>query len=437
MKRIISLLILISLCITLFSCMPNLKRFAVKFADDKVKVSESIKKSDEYVGFVNNVNDFAIKLAASVNGDTDDGANFGISPVSAYMSLAIACEISDEETRQEILHALGITYEEMTSMTKYLYALCNEEYTYVDQYDETKSLGLSRLSASIWTKEGTSLKTNKVNSLTSKLMCDVYAASYKEGTAQKMINQYVEYKTHGVSNGNLKFPANTDLAIVCTYYIQEVWNSLGRNMSLTMEYHDFVNSDGSKSAMPLLRGHYEEGRMYESATFSAFYIDTANGFRMHFVIPSEDKSVSDVFTQRNISRVLNIQNYSHKDEINKELHYTRILFPEFKASFNGTLNNVLKDDFGINRLFENGAASFSSLSNDPLSYKNVLHKCDVNVSTNGFDGESVYGTGGTTPSAPEEYAKIYHDYALERSFGFIITDPNGLIVYTGVINNID
>ena len=42
--------------------MPNLKKFAVKFADDKVIFSEEVKSSEEYQKFLKDVNSFAINF---------------------------------------------------------------------------------------------------------------------------------------------------------------------------------------------------------------------------------------------------------------------------------------------------------------------------------------------------------------------------------------
>lgn len=417
--------------------MPNLKKFALKFADDKVTVSEEVKSSEEYQKFLKDVNDFAAKLAVSTNASLGEGSSFCVSPVSAYMSLAIACEISDEATREEILQGLNMTYDEMKAMTKYLHASLNEKYTLIDGFEEKKTTGYSQLSSSVWVREGTKLKQGAVDALTSDYMCDVYRASFIDGTAKNMINQYVEYKTHGVSDGDLEFAADTSLAIISTLYVKEIWDSIGRNMSLSLDYHNFKNSDGSITQTPLLLGHYEQGRIYETSTFSTFYIDTVNGYRLHFLIPAEQKTVSDVFTERNINWITSIQDYSHVDEQMQELHYTRILFPEFEVSYSGALNDVLSRDFSVNRLFSKDGARFDSFTSDPVSCRSIIHKCDLKVKTNGFDGKPVAGVGNTLAETPEGYVNVYHEYSVERSFGFIITDPCGTIVYAGAVNDLN
>lgn len=417
--------------------MPNLKKFALKFADDKVTVSEEVKSSEEYQKFLKDVNDFAAKLAVSTNASLGEGSSFCVSPVSAYMSLAIACEISDEATREEILQGLNMTYDEMKAMTKYLHASLNEKYSLIDGFEEKKTTGYSQLSSSVWVREGTKLKQGAVDALTSDYMCDVYRASFIDGTAKNMINQYVEYKTHGVSDGDLEFAADTSLAIISTLYVKEIWDSIGRNMSLSLDYHNFKNSDGSITQTPLLLGHYEQGRIYETSTFSTFYIDTVNGYRLHFLIPAEQKTVSDVFTERNINWITSIQDYSHVDEQMQELHYTRILFPEFEVSYSGALNDVLSRDFSVNRLFSKDGSRFDSFTSDPVSCRSIIHKCDLKVKTNGFDGKPVAGVSNTLAETPEGYVNVYHEYYVERSFGFIITDPCGTIVYAGAVNDLN
>ena len=133
MKRIIALLIVAVMCITLVSCMPNLKKFAIRFANDKVAITEDVIKSEEYRAFSEKLESFSSKISADIYKKYGASNNFCISPVSIYMSLAVAAECSTGETRQEILDALGMSYEELNTYTKYFYAQHNGEYKYLDE----------------------------------------------------------------------------------------------------------------------------------------------------------------------------------------------------------------------------------------------------------------------------------------------------------------
>ena len=39
-------------------------------------------------------------------------------------------------------------------------------------------------------------------------------------------------------------------------------------------------------------------------------------------------------------------------------------------------------------------------------------------------------------AGPGEYKEVYHDYIVDRAFGFVIIDSYGAVLFSGVINSI-
>ena len=37
----------------------------------------------------------------------------------------------------------------------------------------------------------------------------------------------------------------------------------------------------------------------------------------------------------------------------------------------------------------------------------------------------------------EGYEKVYHDYIVDRAFGFVITDSYGAVIFSGVVNSVN
>ena len=134
--------------------------------------------------------------------------------MSVYMALALVVEASSGETRQEILDAFGLSYDEVSTFTKELYSFRNRKYAYKNSYGNDVVSAYEMLSNSIWLDEGLVYNQTGVNNLVSNYYCSIYEASFENGTAKKMINQYVEYKTNGVLKGDLQFSRNTDFAII-------------------------------------------------------------------------------------------------------------------------------------------------------------------------------------------------------------------------------
>jgi serine protease inhibitor len=439
MKKIISiLLVALILATALASCtMPNLKKYSISSAADVNSPDYELLRNSDYLDFLEKLSDFSTEMTEIAYQTVGNNRNFCISPVTAYMALAIIAECSNGETRQEVLDALGLTYEQISTYTKALVAFRNMEYSNKNSYGTDVVSAYEKLSSSIWLSDDLIYRQSGVNSLVNNYYCDVYAASFKDGTAKKMINQYVEYKTNGVLRGDLQFSKNTDFAIINTLYLKEIWNELGKNLVYTLEYYDFINGDSSETSIQLLKGNYVQGRVYEAKDYSTFYTQTEHGYQLHFIIPSEDTTLKEIFNAKTISEILAIDDYGYVDDENKLLHNTRLLFPRFDASYSGDISEILKENFGIQSLFDEEKCDFSNLIPLNSVCSSVLHCARLNVEANGIQGSPVNAEKDRDPGEPSEYKEVYHTFNILESFGFVLVDQYGTILYSGVINNIN
>ena len=155
---------------------------------------------------------------------------------------------------------------------------------------------------------------------------------------------------------------SASFTLINTFYLKEIWNEYGDELKLTDEKYDFTNVDGSKTRLPLLTGYYSEGNIYKGEGFSSFFTETEHGFKIKFILPDDNYSIDEVFTEENIYKINNLSDYGYIDEENKLLHHTRVLFPEYKADFDGSVTDTLKDDFGIKSLFSMGDCDFSGIT---------------------------------------------------------------------------
>lgn len=440
MKKILSLILICSMCLCLFSCMPNLKKYAIRFADGEVSLTDADAKDPEYVAFIGKLSKFAARLSASVWSDRGNGTNFCISPIAVYMELALACECSDGETRDELLSAVGVTYEEVERFTSYLYSFTNRTFTYTDDSDRIQKAATGKLSSSLWLNTSLLYSPSRVERLASLYNSDVYAASFSSGDAGKMINQYIEYKTSGTTAGDLKISKDTSIAMISTFYLSEVWNSIGKSLTQSLETYDFLETDGNKVKLQMLRSGYSDGRVVETESFSSFFIETEHGYRLHFIVPKDDHQLKNVFTADVISYVLSVKDHGHIDSSARQLHHTRVIFPAFQASFSGDLSGVLKDTFGIKSLFDSEGCDLSGITQQDAYLSSLLHAAAIKIDRSGIDGNPV--TLPTTPSTPslpdyDEYEDIYHELTVDRAFGFVLTDAYGAVLYSGVMSNFE
>ena len=436
MKKIISLILILTMGLAFSSCAVNPENYSLALAAKAMDVKYSDAQQEGYEEFIDKLDAFAAKLTYEVYADSNKQSNICISPVSVYMALALATECANGETRDEILSAVGVTYDEVKNFTKVLYGFSNREYYYTNMMNNKKILAFEELANSIWVDKNTTLKEDGINNLANNFNCDLFSVNFKTSEGEKAINAYIKDKTHGVIDSDLDLSPETLITLINTFYLKEVWNEDGDELKFTDKAYDFKNADGSVKNTKLLQGYYFNGNIYEGEGYTSFYTTTEHGFDIKFIVPTDGHTLDEVFTSENIYNINNLGDYGYIDEENKLLHHTRVFFPEYKASFDGNLADILKNDFGINKLFDFEQCDFSNVSDEQLACGGVIHKCSIDVNDKGIEGAAVTVMPMAGDPGPlDGYEEVYHDYIVDRAFGFVITDSYGAVLFSGVVNS--
>lgn len=438
MKKIISLILILSMCLAFSSCAVNPENYSLALAANAMEVKHSDTQQEGYEEFIDKLDAFAAKLTYEVYADSNKQSNICISPVSVYMALALATECANGETRDEILSAVGVTYDEVKNFTKVLYGFSNREYYYTNMMNNKKILAFEELANSIWVDKNTTLKEDGINNLANNFNCDLFSVNFKTSEGEKAINAYIKDKTHGIIDSDLDLSPETLITLINTFYLKEVWNEDGDELKFTDKAYDFKNADGSVKNTKLLQGYYFNGNIYEGEGYTSFYTRTDHGFDIKFILPTDGHTLDEVFTSENIYNINNLGDYGYIDEENKLLHHTRVFFPEYKASFDGDLAEILKNDFGINKLFDFEQCDFSNVTDEQLACDGVIHKCSIDVNDKGIEGAAVTVMPMAGAAGPlDGYEEVYHDYIVDRAFGFVITDSYGAVLFSGVVNSVN
>ena len=438
MKKIISLVLVLTMCLAFAACTVEPEGETLALASEALDVKYSDSEQEEYKEFIEKLDAFAAKLTYEVYADSDKRSNMCISPVSVYMALALATECSNGETRDEILNAVGVTYDEVKNFTKVLYAFSNRDFYYTDMNHDKKILAFEELANSIWVDKNITLKEDGINNLANNFNCDLFSVNFRTSEGEKSINAYIKEKTHGIIDSDLDLSPETLITLINTFYLKEVWAN-GKDLRFTDKVYSFKNADGSITNTKLLQGYYADGNIYKGYGYTSFYIRTEHGFDIKFIVPTDGHTLEEVFTPENIYNINNLGDYGHIDEKNKLMHRTRVLFPKYKASFDGDLAKILQNDFGIHDLFDIGQCDFSNVTDTPIFCNKVIHKCGIDVNDKGIEGAAVtviamdYGAGDFS----DNYKKVYHDYIVDRAFGFVVTDRYGAVLFSGVVNSVD
>lgn len=387
-------------------------------------------KSERFSKIIASANTFAAKLSEAILKDCDLTENVAVSPISVYMALAVTAEGSGGKTREQILSVLGVTYEQLHSDFELLYRALNA----TKKDDNGKIVSMLDTNNSIWLDKSLEAQPSTLKTLAEKYFCNARKTdfAFENALANRAIQKFVKEKTHGLIDQDFNLSTDTVFAIINTLYLKDVWNGFGEELQLTDKTYSF-----NEKSIHLLEGYYREGRAYEADTFTHFYTQTYNGYKLKFLLPKEGRSVKEIFTEENIAKINSLRFYDKVDSANK-YYFTRCLFPEFEASYGEDIVPVLKNTFGDMDLFSPRNCDFSPLTGDSVSAycSAILHMTKLKVDRKGIEGAAVTIVVSDATSAPDEHEEIYLDFVLDRSFGYVLTDRYDTILFTGIVDKV-
>lgn len=429
------------------SCSNNSdQQFLQKEAFEKVKLSYEERKEEGYVNFLNKLNNFQANLSEELYLEFGEKyENICVSPASIYMALALVTECANENTRTEVLNAMGMTYEEVKTYTKKLYALLNNEYKTKSPLGQEKIEALELLTNSIWFEETIELKEEGLNSLAEHYNCSSYSAPFKQKNkvANKALSDYVSKNTKGLIDRDFELSVDTLIALVNTLYLKEIWNDEGDDLAFSNNKYAFTNYDGSTKDLNLLQGYYNLGNIIEEEKYTHFYTKTNHGFKIKFIVPNDGYTVDDIYTKETLAYVNSIKDYKAVDDVAKTITSTRVFFPEYKAEFNEDIKDVIKDKFNVRDLFDYKKCNFSNIIDrkeydDGIYCSSIIHQTCLEVNKKGIEGAAVtiVAMDNATAAPEQEYQKVFLDFIVDKAFAYVLTDSNDVVLFSGVVKTI-
>ncbi len=346
----------------------------------------------------------------------DDGENKLISPMNLYFALGMLSEVTEGNSRQQILSLMG--ENDINALRTQINSLWQKNY-------RDDGVRKSILNNSLWLNENLSYNLNTLNSVSE----NYYASSFsgKMGTKEydAAINRWINDNTGGLLSPQIETDVNSAMLIASTLFYNTKWqNEFNENNT---EEGIFHTPDGEKTAQFMNKSSSTE--FYWGEHFQAIYQHLEIGGRMWFILPDEDVRAEDILSDKEVQSLI-----FSSDEYEKKKHLTvNMSIVKFDVSNTLNLNESLKK-LGITDVFEEETADFSPLSDE--DYGIFVGKTEHSVRVK-IDEEGVLAAaytviplcGSTMP--PDE--KV--DFVLDRPFAFVITlENNTLPLFAGIVN---
>lgn len=369
--------------------------------------------------------------------DNPREGNLVLAPVSVYSALSLAAVCAEGETRTELLSALNVSFEELKEGFSVFYRGLNAEYR-----SNTNALsGKLTLGNSIWLQSGLPAKQSCLDLLSQQFFCYAYAADFAgdNSGANRAVRKFVKTQTNGLIDRDLQLDELTRFTLVNSLYLKDVWDTYGKELSLTPEPVAFTQGDGSVEPLRLMQSYYERGRAFEGENFTSFFAETDHGYRLHFMVPNAGFTAEEIFTEENLAALMTAD-YRPDDAENKVHYYTQCLFPAFEGEFNGDVKGVLRE-MGVEKLFrdpfyESDGCSFASLTEEKAFVGEVRHITKLKVDRRGIEGAAVTVLPAAGSPGPDGWEETYEQFVIDRAFAFVLTDRYGTTLFAGIVKTV-
>ena len=414
MKKILSVLLCLTVFFTFAACSPAYKPAEIKAEDLMKNIAAQPTTGAEIDDvFINAAADFSINLFKET---VDGGKNSLISPLSVMLALAMTANGADNNTLTEMETVLGgLPTEELN---KYL-------YTYANSLPSEKKSVLETAN-SIWFKDG----VFNVNPEFLQANADYYgAAAYKsafDGQTVTDINNWVKNNTKGlidkiideITEDNIMFLINTVL-------FDAEWLAVYKKENVSS--NTFTAFDGKEQSVKFMRS--EEYKYLEDGESAIGVIKPYFGNHYSFaaLLPSEGVSINEYIASLTGERFIDVIK-------NAERIRTITSIPKFKYDYEISMVDALMK-MGMTEAFDDFGADFTKMGNavgyDNVYIGDVLHKTYISVDELGTKAGAVTSVAiGPTSSEPSAY-KIVN---LNRPFVYALIDnATGLPAFIGTV----
>ena len=432
MKRKVMFALSVPLCAAMLVMSSCAGRSTLLRAAETTGFSYTEREDENYLAVQEGAEDFAACFASAALEEAalSGTENAVVSPISVYMGLSLAAASSAGETKEELLSALGVTEEALGEGISILWRSLNRELG---------KTGDITLSNGIWLDKSTPFVEETLDLLAEDYYCNSYSADFAgdNEAANRAFSQYIKDETNGLIDADLALSPETVFALVNTLYLKDTWNEYGDDIARTEE-RAFTQGNGEEVLRRLLQGDYSMGRAYKGENYTSYHTSTMHGFRITFLVPQDGATLSEVMTAQNIAEVSAREDWNATDEENRIHYYTRCLFPEFEGGCEGDVSPVLKEEFGVEKLFDRKQSDLSALTGKTSGVycTEAQHVATLKVDRKGIEGAAVFVIPGAGEAGPDEYETVYEDFLVDRAFGFVLADSYGTTLFAGVIHEV-
>ena len=343
------------------------------------------------------------------------------SPLNIYLAFAMLAEISEGNTRQQILDVLGAA--DVETLRETVAALWQSNLV------DTPALK-SLLANSLWLSDSVDYREDTLR----RLAEDYYASAFRGTPGGDAMDQALRKWTNDNTGGllseyteGMSIAPDTVLELLSTIYYQAMWQEEFREGNTTSETFHGTKGDTSVDMMH----RTDSMTVYRTDNFTALGLSLTDSGAMYFLLPEEGVDVNALAADPELLQAIR---YDPENEA-WSFPLVHLSVPKFRVSARTDLLETV-EALGIRDALDPALADFSPLTaeDSSVALTKAEHAAMLEIDEHGVKG-AAYTELALTEGAAEPEDEI--NFVLDRPFLFLVTARDGSLLFSGVVRNID
>lgn len=343
------------------------------------------------------------------------------SPLNTYIAFSALAEVTEGDTRQQLLNMLGVSNIE--TLRENISALWKSNYV------ETPIIK-SVLANSVWLNNHVTYNESTLKTLAEKY----YASSFSGEPGSEAMNQALRTWTDENTDGllseytrNMSMSPASVLEIISTIYYKAMWAE--RFAETNTEQEVFHGTRGD-TTVAMMKNVINTG-FYTRENFTSIGLPLSDSGKMYFFLPNENVDVNDLASDPEVVNILPFKS-EVEDYENKKVYLS---VPKFNVSGNADLISAMKA-MGVTEVLDTSMADFSPLTteDDSIYLNKATHTAMFEIDEEGVSGAAYTVLDMYTSGLPVGGAI---EFVLDRPFMFIVTGMDNSILFSGIVRNIE
>ncbi len=345
-----------------------------------------------------------------------NGENRVYSPLNVYMALAMLAEVTDGESRAQILSLLG--EDDLTALREEIRALWEESFR-----DEEQLTVLP--AASFWLRGDVEYKPEALQALADFYYASAFSGTMGDPAYSQALRDWINERTNHLLEeqaNKLNLAPETVLALVTTLYFKGRWAEAFSEEATVQDVFHALSGDMQADFMH--RGF--DTVYYRGEHFAAIRLPMIGGAGMWLLLPDEDSSLQALIDSGEAAGFL-----AEPEAAEGVRYHVRLALPRFDVDSDLDLIGVLSS-LGVTDVF-GPMADFSPLTEElQLAVSEIKHAARVKIDEEGCEAAAFTAIMVKNTAIMEPVEEI--DFVCDRPFFFAVTGDQGQLLFTGAVN---